>query len=392
VAGRSRRADARLATVFTLSVDNLRALRSVRWSPHGISALVGPNGSGKTTLLLTLKLLRKMYDKGLDAGLRDVFGAPSELRTRGAHEGQVVSIGVELDSVRWSLDFPSMGPSAEGLSIERLRVDGDLRFEKALGKNLRVGGMTFQEDGRLAIRAVCDAPSELLPEAAVIGRFLQSLTAFHDPDMWHLRNHGSQRDQDRHLDSRGVNAFAMLHKWHGQKPHRHRYDFVVEGLRAAFPSSLGDLDFETAGNTIFVRTYAPGSEAPTPIKAEANGLIALLVVLCDLAGAEDGSVVAVDEPEIALHPFAIRELMRRARRWAQQHALTVIFSTHSPVLLDELTGDPTSVFVMQPDQAVLPVRLDALKNREWLAQFTYGELHTSGALASNDDPALPKAG
>lgn len=53
--------------------------------------------------------------------------------------------------------------------------------------------------------------------------------------------------------------------------------------------------------------------------------------------------------------------MRLARAWAQRHDLTIVLTTHSPVLLDEFNGEPDRIFVLERE--TLPVRLDELRPR-----------------------------
>jgi predicted ATPase len=86
-------------------------------------------------------------------------------------------------------------------------------------------------------------------------------------------------------------------------------------------------------------------------------------------------VLAIDEPENALHPYSIRRLMDAFREWSDAHDVTVLLATHSPVILDTFKELPEKVFVMQPDQEVLPVPLDQLKKRSWLAHFSLGDLY-----------------
>jgi predicted ATPase len=111
------------------------------------------------------------------------------------------------------------------------------------------------------------------------------------------------------------------------------------------------------------------------------------VLLCDVASVENESVVAIDEPENSLHPYALRAFLRRTSRWARQHNLTVLLATHSTVLLDELSATPENVYVMKENEpdGPMPTRLDELCNREWLESFKLGDLYEQGEIGSNED-------
>jgi len=113
----------------------------------------------------------------------------------------------------------------------------------------------------------------------------------------------------------------------------------------------------------------------------------MLILLCDVAHTNAGGVVAIDEPENGLHPFALRVFLRKTRQWAAKHHVTVLLATHSTVLLDEFNATPGAVFVMatRDQHDVRPVPLDQLRDADWLDGFNLGELYAQGEIGSNDD-------
>ena len=147
------------------------------------------------------------------------------------------------------------------------------------------------------------------------------------------------------------------------------------------------MDFVEAGNTLVTRIYRAGKETPSALSDEANGVLQLLILLCEVASAENESIIAIDEPENSLHPYALRAFLRRTTQWAKKHNLTVLLATHSTVLLDELTGSPEQVYVMKPSEnnEQMPSRLDQLCNRDWLEGFKLGDLYEQGEIGSNED-------
>jgi hypothetical protein len=48
------------------------------------------------------------------------------------------------------------------------------------------------------------------------------------------------------------------------------------------------------------------------------------------------------------------------------------------MLLDPFKQSPEHLFVMEPGQGVLPVRLDRVRDREWLGRFSLGDLYKAG--------------
>jgi hypothetical protein len=325
------------------------------------------------------------YELGLPEAVKIVLGGSNNMRSWGTTDEDTVEIGIDIGDVSWRVQMIPREGSATSTN-EQLTERGRIVFARDA-----LGGFTFRGenldfDPQTGLRALMDRGT---PEASVrrVAALLQRIAIHHDPDLWSLREQGSNTTEDRQLLPRYTNAITMLRRWHQELPNRHRYQFVIEGLNAAFPNTVRELDFVEAGNTIVARIYRPGVETPSPLRDEANGVLQLLVILCALAAAENESLVAIDEPENGLHPYAVRSFLKRAGRFAKAHNLTVLFATHSIPMLDELTGHPEQIFVMKVQEpgAALPTRLDELCDPDWLKEFKIGTLYEEGEIGSNED-------
>lgn len=222
---------------------------------------------------------------------------------------------------------------------------------------------------------------------------VQRLGVFAEPDLHALRWNGARATDNQQLDARSSNVLAMLRAWSQDRQQAARFQFVLKGLKTIFPHNISALDFRDEGETLVVRTYRPGSERPGSLQSEANGVLQALVLLCNVAQAEEGGLVAMDEPESALHPSALKLFFRWASRWAQKRHLTLLMATHSTVLLNELKAHPERIFVMErgaPRGASLPRSLVELKSEQWLEDFSegntsLGEQFEEGNFGSNLD-------
>ena len=63
-----------------------------------------------------------------------------------------------------------------------------------------------------------------------------------------------------------------------------------------------------------------------------------------------------------------------------------MLATHSPTLLNEFNDQPDHVFIMEPGQETLPVRLDQHQNPEWLRNFALGDLYMNQTIAPQVQP------
>lgn len=367
----------------TLHVRNLRALRHARFSPRGVQALVGPNGSGKTTLLLVLKMLRAAYDRGLPEAADLALGGAFNLVSAGADEDERVEIEVELDDLRWALGLRDRGARVDHLSPESLLQGEKALFVRDALGNMQLLGESVDPVDTLGLRQLVLTHPKATGAPRLVD-WLQGLTVFHDPDFKTVRGGGDLR-ADRHLHSRGTNLVTILRKWLDQRTDAPRLDFVKRFMRAALtPDVFDDIDFETSGTTVNARVYRAGHELPLPLANEANGVLSMLMSLTAIASADRG-VVCIDEPENGLHPHAIRVLVEAARAWClRKPDVSVLFPTHSPVLLDTFRAEPHQVLVMHDEGEGMPVSLTECRTAEWLADFGLGDLYAQGDFGAPD--------
>jgi predicted ATPase/GTPase SAR1 family protein len=370
---------------FTLHVHNLRALRHAHWSPQPVSVLIGANGSGKSTLLQVLRFLRIAYERDIaDAVTIPLLGI-GNLKSWGAAEQDPIRIRIDLGDASWQMEIAAREGSAEVTRERFMEGEREIFVKDNLGSFVR-GTDRLDPSSLTGLRALVDR-GVTEPSLGRMAAFVQRIAVYHHPDLPALRAQGSLTTDPRRIEARGGNVLAVLRRWHQERKDRHRYDFVVEGLGAAFPGMVSDLDFVEAGNTLVARVYRPGRDTPSPLDYEADGVLQLLVLFCQVAAAEVGSVLAIDEPENCLHPYAQGVFLRRTARWAAKHQVTVLLATHSTVLLDALTGHPEQVYVMKSKtgEEQSPTPLDQLCDPEWLASFKLGSLYEQGEIGSNED-------
>jgi predicted ATPase len=357
---------------FTLEVRNFRGLRRVEWTPSGVCALVGPNGSGKTTLIDVLQLLSDAASVGFTKALEGHGGAHG-LRHFEATSDEPVLFSVRLGTVRWVFQPEvSLGPGGARLPFVEKFLDGNLLLVEERRDTGRMGrhGAHLPDDHLLDYIPTLEDPAWLSTLMSLIGGYRHhrhyALQA--------LRGEGSRLSGDLTLAKDGRNLFSVLMNWNNRRDQSERKRFVMEHLRACFPEMLADFSFPIAANIVSCEVHTPRGDTLTPSLLP-DGFLVMLLHLCAVASTEEHSVVAIDEPENALHPFAIRQLMTAFREWSDKHDVTVLMATHSPVLLDTFKDHPEKVCVMEPGHDVLPVPLDKLKTRSWLAHFSLGDLY-----------------
>jgi predicted ATPase len=381
---------------FRLQVRNYRGLRAVDWSPEGVCALVGANGSGKTTLLDVPALLGHAIERGLARAL-EAHGGLANARNLYAADGEPYDFEVTVEDTVWRLAplLTEKGFRSEEQLIvagrteasreagaDRVTIDSWDRVSTGLDRIEKLDVVhSFALKDSLALTEVGH-----LPKAQAIAGLLCRYRLYGAYDLTALRRSGSPDSSDRRLDQRGLNVFSVLRNWRDRRQDQVRYDFVVDGLRDIFANFFEDLEFEKAAQVVGANLRLKRDRAHSASLAPDGWWVALLH-LAAVASADDGDLLAIDEPENALHPHAIRLLLERMRTWSRRRRVTILLATHSPVIISDFDTRPEQLYVMQQDQPVSPVAVTDLKERDWLAHFTLGDLYTREEFGAFRDDA-----
>lgn len=369
---------------FTLYVRDYRALRHVRWSPEGVCALVGPNGAGKSTLLDVLQLLRHTFEQGFVRALNQRGGVDG-LKHFDADPDDEVYLHIELKDANWILSVPQGALRNPDLYLEDVGDKNGITGVREGSKFIEVARKQLPADERSVLRVASDT-FQLSPSLIELRSLVQSYRCYAEYHLSHLRESGSTVTSDKTLDLHGRNVFSLLRNWRDARADRTRYDFVLNNLRKLFPDVFADLDYETAGTTVAARVVTPKPDTSYPITFAPNGLLIALLHLCAVASVPNDGIVAIDEVENSLHPFAIKHLIEAFRTWASKTNSTILLATHSPVVLDQFRECPEQVFVMEKGQATNPMPLPEVRAPEYLSHFSLGDLYAHLEFGSPVEP------
>jgi predicted ATPase len=391
-----------------LVAENYRCIARADWTQEpGVSLLVGPNGSGKTTLLDIPALLRDALEKGTSAAI-DEHGGPGNIVNLRTGSAEVAHVSVEVGDQKWSL---ALRPRGAQLGISQRLLVGDKQIQERHVPSFGSFTTTYAFPTGRAIApdteqsALPLGPTELVlvepsdsssPEpkavaerSSAIDLLAESLRGYLVHGGYFVRGlrvNGSRMSSDLRVDRDGANAFSVLRNWRDARATEPRWNFVIKALGDAFPESFEGLGFESAGQTVAAQLYMPGLKEPIAAYFAPDGVLTGLLHLAAVASVPDGGAIAIDEFENALHPYAIRALLEHTRAWADEHRLSVTLATHSPVLIDQFKEEPSRVLVMEQGVESVPVSIDKLRDPEWLAHFSLGDLYSTEEFGAQGHP------
>ncbi len=137
---------------------------------------------------------------------------------------------------------------------------------------------------------------------------------------------------------------------------------------------------------LFDLTDAPG----IPARAVSEGTLLVTALLTATVWNQGAGLLLIDDLEKGLHPRAQRELVAALKRLlARETEMQVVFSTHSPYIIDELDADQVWIMVADDARGVIARRLSDHPRAEAALQvLTTGEfLDAEGEDWVRDTPA-----
>lgn len=402
---------------WTLFAQDFRALRKVNWSPSGVCLLSGPNGAGKTSVLDALEFLRTAVDRGVREAVR-LAGGGALLRRLGAEPKAPVWLALSIGDLMWEIHLPVDGGGIHPNHGELLQHGSNVLARRAMFDTdvflanvaeppagiLHTPGLAPQPlnagnywnaDERSILPMLWDKQrrSDLPPEVAMMIDLVRGIRVYKAYRLDQIREPQSGVDVEAHLLPSGRNVWNVLRNWKAApRKYRDQFRWVVEALREAFPEIVLDLEFETEGQTVVGRFYppnAPTASASLPLSLAADGLLVGILHLTAVAGAPEGSILAFDEMENQLHPHAIRAILKAMRTMSEERDLTIVLTTHSPIVMNEFKGHEDQFYVLEAGHEELPVPLDKALDPDWLAHFSLGDLYDREDFAAQKTRPVP---
>lgn len=326
--------------LWHLRVERFRGIRSMDWYAGGrVIGLVGAGDATKTTILDAIGLLATprvgvtftdgdFYGADASAGLL-IEGTISELPSAVLSDDR---LGLELrgvDTAGFIYDEP--GDLEPAVTI-RLEVNDSLEPTWSIVSDRNPEGRPLPARDRalLGVSRVGDSPDRQFSWAR--GTALTRITASTDQLQAVIA--------DAYRQARAAVAGAELGELDGA---------IKKAELAATQLGAGPV---TANMEVRMDASPTGASGlglhsdGIPLSAAGLGTRRLLALGLELLGTPDGAVLCIDEIENGLEPHRLRHLLRTLRRKVSSGGSghgQVIFTTHSPAALEELTATEVSL-------------------------------------------------
>ena len=383
--------------IQTLKITGYRSIRNAEFELGPLTVLIGPNAGGKTNLIDALQLLSEAAQEKLESGILRRGGLPS-LAFGGAAERIAWEIGftddepfVEENGVVYRLVLAPSGNLAVVAREEVVARPGTPpgmivvnRTRSQATFHSRVSRSNEQPEipisgGELAIAQVRDADSYPTPHK--LRGHLSSWAFYHEFDSGEdapIRQAQLTSPGVRLLPD-GANLSPVLHQMRESRAYKDTFREVIDSLTLLYPDFDGLTFPAESGQGKIILTWQDKSFKSFDFSAFflSDGTLRLLCLLTVLLSPDPPPLICIDEPEIGLHPAAMKliaDLLQDAAARTQ-----ILVATHSPQLISYLNPDTVAV-VEKQEGATVVSRLDGEALRDWLRDFSLGELFMMGRL------------
>lgn len=346
----------------TLTVRGYKSIKELDgFKFRSLNVLIGANGAGKSNLLSLFRLLNAIADSNLQVYIQKQ-GGPDALLFGGRKRTPEVEAEFYFGENGYRV---TLTPTSDNRLIFQRE---ETYFSKHFTPTKSLGS-AHQETKLRGTKT-----------SARVLTVLQSwrMYHFHDTsDEAKVKQKHPSNDNLR-LKPDAANLAAFLARLHREFPGE--YKRIVETIRLAAPYFGDFVTRDPLPQTVELEWTERG-DPDTPYRAHvlSDGTLRFIclttLLLQPLALRPD--TILIDEPELGLHPYAINRLAEMLKQASADKQ--VVVSTQSVELLNNFA--PEDVIVAdREDGASTFRRLDADELRDWLEDYTLGELWKKNIL------------
>jgi predicted ATPase len=381
----------RIPAIESLRIQNLFSFgeRGAEVELGPLNILIGPNASGKSNLIETIGLLKGLPNDFADAvagagGISDCLwkGTPNPTASIDA----TVSLRKVRKSVRYRLSFTGRKGKV-AITDEKVTAvkptEAFLAYQKGRPTIYSKGsGVTLSDeesDPQQSVLSQRKDPKNY-PEITYLGRLFRSFRIYSD---WEFGPGSTMRDlygaeeKNDYLDEDVHNVGLMLNRFYSDaniKPDLLKY------LNAFYADAV-DIHTLVQSGLVDIRIEEK-NRITIPASRLSDGTIRWLALLTILLHPSPPPVVCLEEPELGLHPDAIRMLAELLTQASERTQLIV--TTHSDALVDQFTDRPDSVIVFEKEGGETKMtRLRKDRLTSWLERYSLGQLWRTGEIGGN---------
>lgn len=361
--------------VHKITINGFKSIAHATVELGDINVLIGANGSGKTNLIGAFRLLERVHSQKLQMY---VGSDPDRVLHHGRKKTPELNLTLELEQGIYGLTLTAQenrlligAEDANNKQQEGFSSSGYGRAESRLEQEAEYSAKKLQQLG------IDPEPSDdWMPNlfSTLRSSFVYD---FQDSSDSSPAKQTCRIDDNRALRPNAENLAAYLYLL--QQKHPVNFRHIEEHIRLVAPFFDRFLLAPLAQNerSIKLEWAHKNSDAYFDAYSFSDGTLRFICLATLLLQPEPPALILLDEPELGLHPFALKILAEMIEAAASKSQ--IILATQSVTLLNNFSLK--DVVVVEHDNTKSSFkRLDETALTHWLEEFNLGELWESNVL------------
>ena len=341
--------------VHEITINGFKSIEHAKVLLGDINVLIGANGSGKTNLIGAFRLIERVFSKKLEMY---VGSDPDRVLHHGRKKTPVLNLALRFEEGFYKLTLAAQ---------ENRLIFVQEEAESVRGDGFSIGGQGHAESG---------VNDDWMPNlfSTLRSSFVYD---FQDSSDSSPAKQTCRIDDNRALRPKAENLAAYLYLL--QQKHPVNFRHIEEHIRLVAPFFDRFLLAPLAQNerSIKLEWAHKNSDAYFDAYSFSDGTLRFICLATLLLQPEPPALILLDEPELGLHPFALKILAEMIEAAASKSQ--IILATQSVTLLNNFSLK--DVVVVEHDNTKSSFkRLDETALTHWLEEFNLGELWESNVL------------
>ena len=334
-----------------------------------LNVLIGANGAGKTNFISIFKLLNNMIEGNFQKFITQGGGAENYL-----FFGSKITEHIEL-----FLQFGANGYEVKFYqdNSNKLMFEKETCFFKGSDHKTPYKDVIGKNHSETELLEIVKNPKMTIGDHIIKNFKSWKSYQFHDTSETAKVKKPCQLNDNMYLRTDASNLAAFLYLM--QEKHTANYEAIKDTVRLVAPFFDNFILRPDPFNEDMIRLEwrEKGSDFPFLANQLSDGTLRFICLATVLLQPKLPSTIIIDEPELGLHPYAIKvlaSLMKSASKKAQ-----IIVSTQSVPLVNEF--EPEDLIVVDKiDKASVFKKVTGKELASWLEEYTLGELWEKNVL------------
>lgn len=389
--------------IKNIEVRNFKAIESTKVKLTPLTAFIGYNGTGKSSLLEALQMFKSIVTEGLDAAVRP-WREFEHIYYKGNLEKNVrrkqffkADIKYEFEPMEFIFQVKLKGKGVRELqkfstaigqeyyNREYKRLEGNIFYISELAKykeyeSSRDADNNYIIQGRKSPWQTPDR--SILSAEFEIRRYVEAWQ-FLSMNTFLMGDPHSQKKTSGpitlHKDGKNIAEFLLSIRDKDIEV----YKGIFETLQYVLPYAKDLQPQITQELEKMVYLQLSEQDFKLPGWMLSTGTLKILALLAVFRHPEPSPLIVIEELENGLDPRSIHLVVNEMRRYIANKKGQVMFTSHSPYLLDLLKLEEIIVVEKTDKQPVFSRPADNSDLLEWAKKFNPGRLYTMSRLKTN---------